>query len=341
MVDNRVNETTGGTAIPVQETVVHDHHVQHNTVQRDRGEYGLSEDLPGYVGDAFRSRVSWGAIFAGTVVGVAVLLLLALAGMALGLSSMDFGPGESGFSGIPTGAGIWLVVSQLIALAIGGFVAGRLAAIPKSTSTAFHGAAVWGLATLLTAYMASSAVGSIVNSATSLIGSVSSGIAQVAPAAVPDQQTQDQIAAQTEQAVNSVLSQREQQQVANAVEQNARAVATGDATIAEAARNVTNRLFGANGVVGPEDRQQAIDQLAQSTGMSQAEATQIVNNVEAQAQQVANNAPAAVANAATEATDAIATAAFWAFIASLLGLAAAVFGAISGRTEEREVVRRL
>lgn len=323
MTDKR---TTTGTEIPVErvdprETNVHVEHLDHR----------VAEEVPDYIGDAYRSRVSWGAIFAGTVVGVGILLMLSLAGMAIGLSAADFGPGEDGFKGFTTGAGIWLVISQLVALAVGGFVAGRLAAVPKTTSTAFHGAAVWGLATLLMAYMASSAIGSAVNTASSAIGSVASGVAQVAPAALPNQQTQNDIADQTTQIVGSVLSERERSRAGNAVSQNAEAVAQGDATVGEAVRNVTNTLFGQNGVIGPEDRQQAINELAQRTGMTQAEAAQTVDNVQRQVQQVANVAPATVNRVATDATDALATAAFWGFVASLLGLVAAVAAAMMGR----------
>ena len=332
MTDDRITTTTGAE-IPVERLE------PRTTVPHDHRDHTITEHVPDYVGDAFRSRVSWGAIFAGTVVGVAVLLMLSLAGMAIGFSAADFGPGQDGFKGFSTGAGIWLVVSQLIALAVGGFVAGRLAAIPKTTSTAFHGAAVWGLATLLMAWMASSAIGTVVNSATSVIGTITSGVAQVAPAAVPNQQTQNQIATQTDQIVNSVLSQREQDRATNSVSRNAEAVAQGDATVGEAVRNVTNTLFGRNGVIGQDDRQQAINELAQRTGMTQEEATRTVDNVQRQVQQVANNAPATINRVATDATGALASAAFWAFVASLLGLIAAIVGAVFGRPGEHEVVQ--
>lgn len=303
-----------------------------------RGRSG-GEMVPDYMGDAFRSRVSWGAIFAGTVVGVGVLLMLTLAGLALGLSSADFGPGQSNGSGFATGAGIWLVVSQLIALAIGGFVAGRLAAIPKTTSTAFHGAAVWGLATILMAYMAANAIGSVASTAASAVSSVASGVANVAPAAVPGQQTQNQVATQAESAFNSILSEREQKQATNVIGQSAQNVVTGKVTVGQAAANVSRRLFGAGGVVGPEDRQQAINELAEQTGMTQAEAAQAVDNVQNQAKTFADNAPAVINNGLTEATDAAAGATFWAFIASLLGLVAAMAAAVFGRPGEHEIRR--
>lgn len=323
--DNRVVHETEIPVERIEREPVHREH--HETARRQ---------VPDYLGDAFRSRVSWGAIVAGTIVGVATLMLLSLLGMAIGMSALDFGPGESGFQGFSTGAGVWLVVSQLIALAVGGFVAGRLAAIPKTTSAALHGAAVWGLATLLMFYMATSTIGSLVNTATTAIGSVASSVAQVVPAAMPNQATQNNVSAQTEQVVNSVLSQRQQNRVATAVQQDAQTLAMGDATVGEAVRNLTTTIFGRNGVVGPEDRQQAIAQLAQQTGMTQAEAEQTFDNVQRQVRQVAVNAPATVNTVATEATDAVAGVAFWAFVASLLGLIAAVIGAGIGRPGKHE-----
>lgn len=326
MTDDRIvagdGRTRTGEEIPVEHIEVRGDHRHDGTVV---------EQVPDYIGDTYRSRVSWGAIFAGTVVGIGVLLMLSLAGMAIGLSAADFGPGQDGFEGFTTGAGIWLVISQLIALAVGGFVAGRLAAVPKTTSTAFHGAAVWGLATLLMAYMATSAIGSAVNTATSAISSVASGVASVAPAAVPSQGTQNDIAAQTDQIVSSVLSDREKNRATDAVQNSAQNVASGDATVGEAVRNVTNTLFGRGGVIGDDDRQQAINEYARRTGVSQAEAAETVGNIQTQVESFANNAPATINNVATEATDALATAAFWGFVASLLGLVAAIVAATMGR----------
>ncbi len=322
----------------VREERIHEGPERVRVGSADHG-HSTDEMVPDYMGDAFRSRVSWGAIFAGTVVGVGVLLMLSLAGLALGLSSADFGPGQNGMKGIGTGTGIWLVVSQLIALAIGGYVAGRLAAIPKTTSTAFHGAAVWGLATLLMAYMASNAIGSVVSTASSAIGSVASGVASVAPAAVPSQGTQNDIASQTDQIVSSVLSDREKNRATDAIQDSAQNVVSGDATVGEAVRNVTTTLFGRGGVIGEDDRQQAINEYAKRAGVSQAEATQTVDNIQRQMQSVSRNAPAAINEGLTEATDAAAGAAFWAFVASLLGLIAAMAAAVAGRPGEHAIRR--
>lgn len=114
---------------------------------------------------ALLSRVSWGAIFAGTVIALGTLILLGMLGSAIGFSAVDPGTG-SPFSGIGIGAGIWWIVTSIVALAIGGYVAGHLSGITDKSSSTAHGAAVWGLVTLLTVWLAASTVGSMVNTAT-------------------------------------------------------------------------------------------------------------------------------------------------------------------------------
>jgi len=65
-----------------------------------------------------RSRVSWGAILAGAVIALAVYFLLSALGVALGLSLSDrVDPNNLG-----TGAGIYALVSYLVALFLGGFL---------------------------------------------------------------------------------------------------------------------------------------------------------------------------------------------------------------------------
>ncbi len=113
---------------------------------------------------ALLSRVSWGAIFAGTVIALGVLILLSILGTAIGIQAIDPGTGAP-FEGIGIGAGIWWIVTSIVALGIGGFVAARLSGIPDKSSATAHGASVWGLVTILTVWMAASAVGSTINTA--------------------------------------------------------------------------------------------------------------------------------------------------------------------------------
>lgn len=120
---------------------------------------------------ALLSRVSWGAIFAGTFIALGVLALLGMMGSAIGLNAIE--PAGSGMDGVGIGAAIWWIVTSVIALGIGGYVAGHLSGIPEKRSATAHGATVWGLVTVITLWLAAGMVGSLVNTATgALAGTV-------------------------------------------------------------------------------------------------------------------------------------------------------------------------
>lgn len=88
-----------------------------------------------------RSRVSWGALFAGAFVALTVYVLLSVLGAALGLSMADYYRGTS----MTTMAGIWAAVSLLIALFCGGCVTTQFTAGETKTEAVIYGVILWGL----------------------------------------------------------------------------------------------------------------------------------------------------------------------------------------------------
>lgn len=126
-------------------------------------------------------RISWSAIFAGVVLAMVVSLILNLVGTAIGTASID--PMQEGnpLDGIGKGAAIWVMVSGVISLLVGGWIAGRLA----QREGALHGLLVWATVSLVTVYLVSSTVTGVVRGGMNLAGSglsaAASGIAQVAP----------------------------------------------------------------------------------------------------------------------------------------------------------------
>jgi hypothetical protein len=76
-----------------------------------------------------RRRISWGAIFAGTLVAIATQLLLTLLGLAIGAWAVNPSAGPAGMQGVGMGAGIWALLSFIIALFCGGWVAGRMSGL--------------------------------------------------------------------------------------------------------------------------------------------------------------------------------------------------------------------
>lgn len=88
------------------------------------------------------SRISWGALLAGLFVTLAVFVLLSTLGVAVGVSAADAVRGES----VAVGAGVWAVVTALLAFFCGGCVVSRFTAGESKTEAAVYGTVLWGAA---------------------------------------------------------------------------------------------------------------------------------------------------------------------------------------------------
>ena len=122
----------------------------------------------------FRNRISWGSIFAGVVTVLAISILLSLLGSSIGLFMLD--PKSSHpASGVGTTVGIWTIVSLLISLAAGGFVAGKLA----GRDGIIHGFVVWATSMIATVILVGMLAVSAVRMTANLLGSVSSVVGNV------------------------------------------------------------------------------------------------------------------------------------------------------------------
>ena len=155
--------------------------------------------------DGARSRIAWSAIFAGVVLVFSVELLLNALGAGVGLGMVTPMTGGTPTPGsFRVGAGLWLVVSTVIAFVVGGFMAGRLAGAPSRFDGVLHGLVVWGLTLLMMLYFLGAAAGGILSGVFHLAGGAASLAGQgaqtagpqVAAAAGVDTDTvQDQLAA--------------------------------------------------------------------------------------------------------------------------------------------------
>lgn len=120
-------------------------------------------------------RISWAAIFGGVILVVTVQLLLSLLGAGIGLGTVNTNAGTTpGASSLGIGAGVWWLVSSIIALGFGGYVAAWLAGIELRWDGLLHGLITWGLATLMTVYLLSSAIGGIIGGGASMLGGLTS-----------------------------------------------------------------------------------------------------------------------------------------------------------------------
>jgi hypothetical protein len=117
--------------------------------------------------------VRWGPVIAGLFAALSTLAALSVLGLAIGLSSYDAGDPASNFG---LGAGIWGAISALIAFGVGGWLAGRTAALRGHGSGILQGAMVWFVAIPLLLYLLGSGIGALARTA----GGVANTAAQVA-----------------------------------------------------------------------------------------------------------------------------------------------------------------
>lgn len=122
------------------------------------------------------NEISWGAVFAGAVVGLVAQVILNMVGVGIGLSTVHAVGGDSpSASAFSVGAGIWWVISGIVAAALGGYMAGRLSGKPSHSTTSYHGLISWAVSTLVVVYLLSSAASGLIGGAMSTASSALSG----------------------------------------------------------------------------------------------------------------------------------------------------------------------
>jgi hypothetical protein len=148
--------------------------------------------------ESAQSSINWSAVIAGAVVSAALALILLVLCVGLKLSTVS--PWVTNASGVKLGAAtiIAVILIQLIASAIGGYLAGRLRTkwVQVHDDEVYfrdtaHGFIVWALATVVSAAFLSSAASSALGAATgnsALARGASTTSAQVAgmPASPPN-----------------------------------------------------------------------------------------------------------------------------------------------------------
>ncbi len=118
------------------------------------------------------SRISWGAVLAGTLTTLALMFLLNILGLGIGLTTIDPMTDADPFSGIGTGTAIWWILSNAAALFTGGLVAARMSGYTSNIDGALHGFLTWALYLIIGIWMLTSAIGGALNG----IGNLVSGL---------------------------------------------------------------------------------------------------------------------------------------------------------------------
>lgn len=254
-------------------------------------------------------RISWGAILAGVAIALSIQVLLNLLGIGIGASTINPGQGDSPGSGLAIGAGIWFVVSALIALFVGGWAAGRLAGIPNRKDGMLHGFTTWSLTTIITLYLLTSAIGGLIGGSASLLGKAASLSGQGASAAAP---VLTNLASQA----TGVTPDEIKQQAGDIV---------SDPRFQTFVSDVVR-----NGQASPRDRQNLIQLVAQKQNISQQQANTEIAGWEQRMGQAKQQAQTTATNVTDKAASGVSKTALWSFVALLLGAIAAIFGGAAG-----------
>ncbi|MCP3658074.1 hypothetical protein [Herbaspirillum sp.] len=320
------------------------------------------------------SGVSWGAILAGAFAAAALSFILVMLGFGLGFSSISPWSGE-GVSAKAIGystAG-WLLFTQIAASAIGGFLAGRLRVKWAGLHTrevyfrdTAHGLLAWAVASLATAALLGSAVGSVISGGAKTLGAaggvLGTGAAATAAAIGPEgaQQAGNLADRASGYFIDSMFRSGTANGTANTSAAPAApvtpAVGSDAANAAPAAplaaptpadgRELTSaqrmevvRVFGyslANQQLADNDKRYLGQLVARHTGLSQADAEKRVADTFAAYQRNLDQAATKAKEAADAARKAAAYASLWMFLALLCGaFVASLLATYGGRLRDR------
>ena len=311
----------------------------------------------------FMKRISWSAVFAGVLVAIVAQMLLTLLGLGIGLSTIDPVTERNPTAGLGTGSAIWYIISSLLSLFLGGWVAGRLASAPRLFDGIIHGVLTWCLVTLLTVYFLTTAIGGIIGGAGKLVGSLVSTAGSAVASAAPGigNAVQGQLKANgidmdkldlndlkgevdktLRQTGNPNLNPNTLERKADQAGDQAKTAAGRAASNPQAADDVAGGLFSrlfkqGQSTVNSVDREDAVNVVMKRTGKSRPEAEKTVDNwintyhqAAVKFEQTKKEAEIQARHAADDAASAASKAALFGFFGLLIGVAASGYGAKMG-----------
>ncbi|MDR6193189.1 hypothetical protein [Siphonobacter sp. SORGH_AS_0500] len=316
-------------------------------------------------------RISWSAVFAGVLIAVVSQLLLSLLGLGIGLSTIDPVEEQNPTAGLGIGTAIWYIISSLLSLLAGGWVAGRLASTPRFFDGIIHGVLTWSLMTLLTIYFLTTTVGSLIGGASRLVGGIvrtaGSAAGSVASAAGPQlgeavkgtlaenginindldlKDLRSEVNTLLRQTGNPALNPNTLERKADQAGKDLKASADQAAENPQATDDIANGLFDrlfrqGQATVNQVDREDAVNVVMKRTNKSRAESEQIVDNwintykqAAAKFEQTKRETAEKAREAADKAASAASKGAIMGFFGLLVGIVAAGYGAKLGTTSK-------
>ena len=260
--------------------------------------------------EAPASGVSWAAVIAGAFAAAALSLILLALGTGMGLSAVSpWSNAGVSASAVSKAAIVWLILVQILASAMGGYLAGRLRTKWVNIHThevyfrdTAHGFLVWAVGLVITA-------GFLASAATSMVGA-----ATILPTRAVNAPSEGELLNSNDYFVDSLFRSADP-----TADRNDSVVRT------EAGLIIANGIRAGN--LPPSDQMYLTQLVAARTGLTQAEVERRVSDVFAKARQEVDKARKATAHSL-----------YWTFVALLIGAFCASYAAtIGGRQRDRVI----
>jgi hypothetical protein len=264
-------------------------------------------------------RISWAAIFAGLTIALVTQLVLTILGISIGATALNpYTADQTTAQNFGIGAAVWLIVTSIISLFLGGWVAGRSSGFARGGEGSLHGFVTWGVSTLVTAFLLSAATSGLLSGTAGILKSALSAANQAAISATGNA---------NQGGVGSALDGTGGGG-ADSVRQEVQKMAQGGPDLMAG----VGRLIRQTPNVKPEDRQAVINILTSKNNMSQEQANQTVDRWVQTASQTKAQAEQKDREVGSTAALDVSTAGWASLIVLVLsGLAAAWGGAVGAR----------
>ena len=262
------------------------------------------------------NEISWGAVFAGATIALVMQIILNMIGIGVGLSTVDVAAGDTPSAGsLSIGAGIWWVISGIVAAAIGGYIAGRLSGKASQSTTAYHGLIAWAVSTLIVVYLLSSAASGLIGGALSTASSALGGAGKAVGGSV---QTAVQTASPSLNNLSDPMA---------TIENKVRSASGGQdpAALREAAATAVRAALSGDPAQQAAARDKAADALAKAQNISLDEAKAQVAQYQQQYQETLAKTKLQAKQAADTTARTVSRGALFGALALLLGSLAAFF----------------
>jgi len=267
------------------------------------------------------NRVAWGAILAGVVLALVTQILLSMIGLGVGVSTLNPASGDNPTAAsLSIGAGLWFVISGVLASLMGGYVAGRLSGTPRESTASWHGLTTWGLTTLVIFYLLTSTIGSVAGGAYSMVAGAIGGAGKA-------------IGSTAETAVQAAVPQLANvQDPFGAIESQMREStgSTDPAAMRDAAVASLRAALTGNQAQAEQARGKAAEAISKAQGIPIDQARAQVQQYEQQYRQTVDQAKEQATKAADVTAKAVSRGALFGSLALLLGAMAGWFGGRMG-----------